>query len=42
MSTGVISVEKVPSTDNLTNMMTKPLVVSKFKHCMDLISLRSV
>lgn len=42
VSTGAISVEKVPCAENPVDMMTKSLVVSKFKHCLDLISLYSL
>ena len=32
-----VSIQKIDTRDNPANMFTKPLLVAKFKHCMDLI-----
>ena len=34
---GDIVVNKVSTHDNLANMMTKTLPVTKFEHCLDLV-----
>ena len=34
---GRIKVVKVPTEDNASDMLTKPLPVSKFRHCLDLV-----
>ena len=39
---GEIIVKKIATTENLANMMTKLVSVLKFKHCLDLISIRSI
>jgi hypothetical protein len=28
--------EKIHTSDNATNMLTKPIIADKFKHCLDL------
>lgn len=38
VSVKIIAVEKIPSIDYLVDMLTKLLVLSKFIHCVDLIS----
>lgn len=38
---GVILVKKIVTTENLTDMMTKPIFAVKFKHCLDLIGFGS-
>ena len=37
---GDIVVSKVSTHDNLANMMTKTLLVTKFEHCLDLVGAR--
>ena len=34
---GRIKVVKVPIEDNASDMLTKPLPISKFRHCLDLV-----
>lgn len=36
-----IVVKKIGTIDNLVNMMTKPILVAKFKHYLDLIGIHS-
>jgi hypothetical protein len=41
VSQGIIAVKKVATTDNPADMMTKPVPLSKFRHCLNLISVCS-
>jgi len=34
-------VKKVGTTDNLTDIFTKPVPLSKFQHCLNLLNVRS-
>ena len=36
---GDISVNKVGTVDNPADMMTKPLPIAKFEHCLDLVGI---
>lgn len=38
VNSGVVRVEKVSTEDNASDMLTKPLSTTKFKHCLELIS----
>lgn len=42
VSQGTIIVKKVGTSDNPADMMTKPILISKFKHCLDLIGVRNM
>ena len=37
-----IIVKKVHTLENPTDMLNKPLPISKFKHCLDLVGVRSM
>ena len=37
-ATGEIVLEKIDTSENAADMLTKPVPTSKFKHCLDLIS----
>ena len=37
VSQGIIAVRKVATMDNPVDMMTKPVPLHKFKHCLDLV-----
>ena len=37
LSKGNVVMEKVHTSENLADMLTKPVVLSKFKHCLNLI-----
>ena len=39
---GAIVVKKIPTMDNLVDMMTKSVLTIKFKHCLDLIGVSSI
>jgi len=39
---GEIIVKKVHTSENLTNMLTKPLPIAKFEHCLDLVGVHSM
>jgi hypothetical protein len=39
---GDIIVNKISTTDNPVDMLTKPLPLAKFKHCLDLIGICSI
>ena len=41
ISQGAIVVKKVGTSDNLVDMMTKPVTISKFKHCLDIVGVHS-
>lgn len=38
---GRITLKKIPTKDNMTDMMTKPLPCTKFSLCVDLVGLAS-
>lgn len=42
VSKGIVAVRKVAIVDNLADMMTKPVPLHKFKHCLDLIGVCSL
>ena len=42
VSKGIVVVRKVATTDNPADMMTKPVPLHKFKHCLDLIGICSL
>ena len=42
VSEGIVAVKKVATVDNPANMMTKPVPLHKFKHCLDLIGICSL
>ena len=39
---GEIMVEKIHTSDNPADMLTKPLPITKFEHCLDLVGLYSI
>ena len=39
---GEIMVEKIDTSENPADMLTKPLPVTKFKHCLDLVGLYNI
>jgi len=39
---GEIMVEKIHTSENPVDMLTKPLPVTKFEHCLDLVGLYSI
>ena len=41
VSRGDVIIEKIAAADNPTDMLTKPVLVSKFKHCLDLVGVLS-
>jgi hypothetical protein len=40
--TGDIVLEKVHTSENAANMLTKPVTATKFKHCLDLVNVSSL
>ena len=40
--TGDIVLEKVHTSENAANMLTKPVTLAKFKHCLDLANVSSL
>ena len=42
VSEGIVAVKKVATVDNPADMMTKPVPLHKFKHCLDLIGICSL
>jgi len=36
-----LSIEKIATTNNLADMLTKPLPTEKFKHSLDLVNIRT-
>jgi hypothetical protein len=40
--TGDIVLEKVHTLENPADMLTKPVTIAKFKHCLDLINVCSL
>ena len=41
VSEGIVVVKKVATANNPADMMTKPVPLHKFKHCLDLIGICS-
>ena len=41
VTAGEIIVRKVHTSENLTDMLTKPLLIAKFEHCLDLVGVHS-
>ena len=39
---GEIMVKKIHTLENPTDMLTKPLALAKFKHCLDLVSVHNI
>jgi len=39
---GEIMVEKIHTSENPTDMLTKPLPITKFEHCLDLVGLYNI
>jgi len=39
---GEIMVEKIHTSENPADMLTKPLPITKFEHCLDLVGLYSI
>ena len=37
-----IILEKVHTSENIANMLTKPVTATKFKHCLDLVNVSSL
>ncbi|GJZ50801.1 putative RNA-directed DNA polymerase [Tanacetum coccineum] len=42
ISKGVVHVRKIHTTNNLVDMLTKPVTTNKFKHCLDLLSITTL
>ena len=40
--TGDIVLEKVHTSENAADMLTKPVTTTKFKHCLDLVNVSSL
>ena len=40
--TGDIVLEKVHTSENAADMLTKPVITTKFKHCLDLVNVSSL
>jgi hypothetical protein len=40
--TGDIVLEKVHTSENATDMLKKPVIATKFKHCLDLVNVSSL
>jgi hypothetical protein len=40
--TGDIVLEKVHTPENATDMLTKPVTATKFKHCLDWVNVSSL
>ena len=40
--TGDIVLEKVYTSENAADMLTKPVTATKFKHCLDLVNVSSL
>ena len=38
VSSGELLLEKVHTSENTTDMLTKPITIEKFKHCLNLIN----
>jgi len=41
VAAGEIVVKNIHTSENPTNMLTKPLPIAKFEHCLDLVSIHS-
>ena len=41
VATGEVTVKKVHMSENPADMLTKPLPLAKFEHCLDLIGIHS-
>ena len=41
VSTSDIFLEKIHTSENAADMLTKPVTTEKFKHCLDLINISS-
>ena len=39
VSSGELLLEKVHTSENAADMLTKPVTVDKFKHCLDLVNI---
>ena len=39
VSYGELLFEKIHTSENVANMLTKPVTTEKFKHCLDLINI---
>ena len=39
VSSGELLLEKIHTSENATDMLTKPVTTDKFKHCLDLINI---
>ena len=39
VSSGELLLEKIPTSKNGADMLTKPVTTEKFKHCLDLINI---
>jgi len=37
----IIKIKKIGTTDNLTDMMTMPVLSRKFEHCLELLGVQS-
>ena len=42
VAAGEIVVRKVHISENLADMLTKPLPIAKFEHCLDFVSIHSI
>jgi len=42
ISQGNIIVKKIGTSDNATDMFTKPIPISKFQHCLDIIGIHII
>ena len=40
--TGDIVLDKVHTSENVADMLTKPVTIAKFKHCLDLVNVSSL
>ena len=39
LSSGELLLEKIHTSENVVDMLTKPVTIEKFKHCLDLINI---
>ena len=39
VSSGELLFEKIHTSENVVDMLTKPVTIKKFKHCLDLINI---
>ena len=42
IATGDIVLEKVHTSENATDMLMKSVIITKFKHCLDLVNVSSL